>query len=113
MIQVIDLMNFAGDVVIPELIESFGSQRQGQDGLSRADFLPSIGNYPFLDQLSQGRVKHFGMNAQIVTVHQRLTDSAGYSAHTDLQASIFRNEFGNTLAELSFMVLNRSRSQRQ
>src|ERR1700679_3955267 len=106
-------MTFDRDVVIHEFVEGFVSHREGEDGLSRVDFLRSIGNDAVLDQQGQGRVKHFGMNAQIVTVHQRLTASAGYSAPTDLQASMFRNEFGNTLAELSFMVLNRSRSQRQ
>src|ERR1700678_1625674 len=106
-------MTFNRDVVIHEVIEGSVSHREGEDGLSRVDCLPSIGNYPVLDQQCQGRVKHFGMNAQIVTVHQRLTDSAGYSAHTDFQASIFRKEFGNTLADLCFMVLNPSRSQRQ
>src|ERR1700678_112053 len=106
-------MTFNRDVVIDEVIEGSVSHREGEDGLSRVDFLPSIRNYPVLDQQRQGTVSHFAMNAQSVTVHQRLTDSARYSAHTDLQASMFRDEFGNTLAELSFMVLIRSGSQRQ
>src|ERR1700688_533365 len=113
MIYVVDRVTFNRDVVIHEVIKGFVSHREGEDGLSWVYFLPSIGDYPVLDQLCQGRVKHFGMNAQIFAVHQRLTDSTGYSAHTDLQASMFRNEFGHTLAELSFMVLNRSRSQCQ
>ena len=48
-----------------------------------------------------------------LTVHQCLADTAGYPAYTDLKAGALRNEFSNTLAELSLVILNRSLSQRQ
>src|ERR1700679_1446110 len=53
------------------------------------------------------------MNAEVLTVHQRLADPAGYAAHADLEAGMFRNEFRNTLAELALVLLSRSLSQRQ
>src|ERR1700689_3542479 len=112
-IHVIDRGAFDRDVVMQEVIEGFVSHCEGEDGLSGVDFLPSIGDNPTLDQLRQCGVKHFGMNAEVLTTDQPFAFSPGYSPYTDLQASMFRNEFSNALAELSLVFLNRSRSQRE
>src|ERR1700691_3066126 len=112
-IDVIYRVAFDRDVVMQEVVEGFISHCESEDRFSGVDSLPSIGDNSTLDQLRQCGVKHFGMNAEILTMHQRFAYSTGYSPYTDLQASMFRNEFSNALAELSLLILDRSRSQRE
>src|SRR6202453_691151 len=109
-IDVIYRVAFDRDVVMQKVIEGFISHCEGEDGLPGVDSLPSIGDNPTLDQLRQCGVKHFGMNAEVLTTDQCFANSTGYSAYTNLQAGVFRDEFSNTLAKVSLLILNRSRS---
>src|SRR5271154_3604194 len=87
-VHVIDRVAFDRDVVIEEVIEGLISHREGKDGLSWVDFFPSIRDNPVLNQMCQGGIEHFGMNAEILTVQERFADPAGYSTHADLEAGM-------------------------